>query len=364
MLLKAELLKAKGLYRERRLCDASLDFCSNDYLSLSTDPRLPPLFQQAFRDHPSGSGGSTVISGYHRAHQQTEVAFCEALDVESAMLFNSGYVANLAIMALLAELNCTVVMDKSSHASFYDGLKLSQARFWRYPAERYDLLRQHWQDGMVWVAESVFSIGGHLTPFHRLPNMTPCIVDEAHAFGLFGKEGLGRVSACGLTEHEVPLRIIPLGKACASQGALVAGKTEWVNALLQVARGAIYSTAMSPAYAAALGPLLNIVRGADEERGRLFENVAYFNQLILQSSLSWVNSETPIQHLILGCPEKSLRFAEQLEQRGLSCRAIRPPTVHPKRTGLRVVLHANHTHGDLQRLFETIHEVNQHESQN
>ncbi|MCX7114903.1 MAG: aminotransferase class I/II-fold pyridoxal phosphate-dependent enzyme [Gammaproteobacteria bacterium] len=365
MLLSVEALKNKGLYRERQLRQAELDFSSNDYLALSNDLRLKPIFQQAFADYPLGSGGSTVICGYHAAHRQVEAAFCDALEVESAMLFNSGYVANLAIMALLAQLGHCVIMDKSSHASFYDGLKLSGGKLIRYPHQRYDLFEQHWSKASepLWVTESVFSMGGHLTPFDTLAPMTPMIVDEAHAFGLYGHEGLGRVQACGLTQCEVPLRVIPLGKACGAQGAVVAGQAQWVNALLQVARGAIYSTAMSPAYAAALPSVLQFVREADEQRGRLFENVAFFKLNVLHSPLSWLDSETPIQHLVLGNSAKAIGFAEQLGKQGLFCRAIRPPTVSLAHTGLRIVLHADHTQAQILRLLEIIHQVAEHDSQ-
>lgn len=339
------------MHRRRRGSPASTcNFSSNDYLGLSQDLRVQQAFQESFAALPTGSGGSVVISGYHRQHQQLETAFCEALNVEDAVILSSGYVANLGLMMMAANAKINVFLDKAAHASFYDGLKLSDAVYQRFPHQTIPQA----QDGLI-VTESVFSMSGYLTPLEKLT--MPMFVDEAHAFGLYGKEGLGRVQQLGLTEKEVPLRVIPLGKAFAAQGAIVAGRADWIDAYIQSARGYIYSTSISPALAAAYAKVLEILRAAEEERAQLFENIRYFRQLISSSRLAWTDSVTPIQQLKLGNITQALTLSEGLLAEGIFCQAIRPPTVPLRDTGLRVVLNARHTKAEMQRLVVYIDQL-------
>lgn len=361
-------LKDNGLYRERLLKTEGIDFASNDYLSLANCQSLRKAYQKAFLNYPLGAGGSMVVCGYHPIHHKLEDAFCESLGVDKGLLFTSGYVANLAVTALLKRENVTTFIDKSIHASVYDGLALNQVAYQRYPHQAYDRLllllnNQTFSQNAILI-ESVFSMTGHRAPLQKLVEMAPdapLIVDEAHTFGLYGKEGLGCVFEASLGQDSVPLRVIPFGKALAGQGAVVVGKAEWIDKLLQVSRGAIYSTAMSPALAAAILATFEQVKHSDARRESLFRNIQHFKKLIATSSFSWVNSDSAIQYLYLRDPQRALKVAALLIEKGLFCRAIRHPTVPANDAGIRFVLHSDHSFSQLEQLIETIQEVSHDE---
>lgn len=362
-------LKQNGLHRRRilnRFADKSLiNFSSNDYLSLTEESSIREAFQKGFANYPAGSGGSMVICGYHASHRELEKAFAEALGVDDALLFSSGYAANLGIISLFAHFNSHFLIDKGTHASFYDGLRLANGKYTRYLHNNLDHLANKLQAGLmspVIITEAVFSMSGQTTDLLELSSLATnydadCIIDEAHAFGVLGEEGLGAVQLCGLTQQEIPLRIIPLGKAFAFQGAIVAGRGEWIDALLQLARSHVYSTAVSPALAYGILETLDFIRNAKSRRQKLYELINYFRKLSKNSPLKWRDSSTPIQQLQLGCPHQALAYAENLRQRGIFCQAMREPTVSKKDTGLRVILNYHHESEDLEFLFEMLHDI-------
>ena len=356
-------LQQKGLYRERAkpfVAPAnSLNFCSNDYLSLSTDPRLKQAYQDGFARYPCGSGGSAVISGYHPAHRQLEETIAAALGVDDAILFSSGYAANLAIVTLLASLSAHVLIDKGVHASIYDGLNLAGAKYSRYRhrslAGLETALKRASTHAVV-LTEGLFSMSGQIASLDPLMALchqytAHCIVDEAHSFGLLGPQGLGLINASGLSQDDIPLRLLAFGKALAGQGAVVAGKKAWIDALLQQGRSYIYSTALSPALAHGMKRAFELVIAADDRRLKLNELVRYFQECCKNSSQNWQKSLSPIQQLQLGCPHQARKLADHLLIQGIFCQAIRQPTVNRQETGLRVVLNYSHTKEDIDRLF-------------
>lgn len=360
-------LQQQGLHRKRMLAgcfedSAVINFSSNDYLSLTAEERVKKAFQRGFANYPSGSGGSMVVCGYHPIHSELEKAFAQALGVDDALLFSSGYAANLGVIALLARFEGHLLIDKASHASFYDGLKLAKAKYNRFLHNDLDNLAVNLQQvasNPVVVTESVFSMSGQTACLAELARLcaghkAELIVDEAHAFGVLGPQGLGAVAQHELTQKEVPLRIIPFGKAFASQGAMVVGQGEWIDALLQTARSHIYSTAVSPAIAYGLLETLTIVREADERRQKLLYLIDYFQQAIKSSSLTWRHSQTAIQQLQLGCPHLALVYANYLHGKGLFCQAMRAPTVNKKDTGLRVILNYHHEPAHIDYLFSQL----------
>ncbi|KTD36294.1 8-amino-7-oxononanoate synthase [Legionella nautarum] len=361
-------LKQDGLHRRRILNhfdDRSLiNFSSNDYLSLAEESIIREAFQKGFANYPAGSGGSMVICGYHTSHRELEQAFAQALGVDDALLFSSGYAANLGIISLFAHFNSHFLIDKGTHASFYDGLRLANGKYTRYLHNNLNHLANKLETrpvNPVIITEAVFSMSGQTTDLLELSRLAAnynadCVIDEAHAFGVLGEEGLGGVKLCGLTQQEIPLRIIPLGKAFAFQGAIVAGRGEWIDALLQLARSHIYSTAVSPALAYGILETLNFIRNAGSRRQKLYELISYFRKLSENSPLTWRDSSTPIQQLQLGCPYQALAYAENLRQRGIFCQAMREPTVSKKDTGLRVILNYHHEAEDLEFLFEMLHD--------
>ena len=300
-------LKNRGLHRQRRVTnpadEGAIHFSSNDYLSLTSDRRIKKAYQRGIELYPTGSGGSMAVCGYHPVHQSLERAFSDALGVDDCLLFSSGYAANLSVLGLLGRFQAHVLVDKAVHASVYDGLQLSKANYSRYAHNNLSDLALKMRKvpaNTVVMTEGVFSMSGQCAPLREMaqlahPYLHELVVDEAHAFGVFGREGLGAVMLHQLTQSHVPLRIIPLGKAYAAFGAVVAGQGAWIDALLQSARPHIYSTAIGPAFAYGLLETLEVVRGADERRAKLSELICYFRAAIANSPLKWRDSSSPIQ---------------------------------------------------------------------
>lgn len=364
-----EKLRYKGLLRQRELrpstCRTMVYFDSNDYLSLINDSRVLAAYQMAYKKLPNGSGASMVLSGYHPQHQLLERTFAELLGVEDCLLFSSGYAANLAISSLLGKIDADCIIDKNCHASIYDGLSLAGLRYQRYRHNDMDhlgrLLTEATGDVAV-ITEGIFSMSGQQAPLRKLKELSSItnfdlIVDEAHSFGVIGRQGRGATDHHQLGQADVPLRIIPLGKACAAQGAIVAGNKQWIEALLQAGRSFIYSTALSPALCYGIIKTLEIVIASDNRRVKLSQLIAFFNEIRRSSPLNWVESDTCIQQLRLGCPKKALFYADQLKKQGIHCSAIRVPTVNHLSSGLRVIINYNHTEEQINTLFNTLHSI-------
>ena len=208
-----------------------------------------------------------------------------------------------------------------------------------------------------------YSMSGQLAPLEEISslcrmNQSILLVDEAHSFGILGKQGKGAIEQHNLTQNEVPLRVIPFGKAFAAQGALVAGKRRLgFYALLQAGRSIIYSTAVSPALSYGLLKTLEFVVNADDRRDKLTQLIKLFRNLISKSSLNWADSLSPIQQLQLGCPHLALYYAQELKRHRISCCAIRKPTVTTKESGLRVILNYNHTPEQIYNLFDKLQAI-------
>lgn len=365
-------IQEQGLLRTRQLFESNttdiVRFDSNDYLSLTEDKRIAEAYQKGYQLYPCGSGASMVLSGYHANHRTLEHTFSKLLGVDDCLLFSSGYSANLAITALLGRLGAHCFIDKSVHASIYDGLTLSQVNYSRYVHNDMNalssLLTSSLGDSVV-ITEGIFSMSGQKAPLstiHSLckKNCIELIVDEAHAFGVIGPQGKGAVPDNGLTQNEVPLRVITFGKTFASQGAIVAGHQDWINALLQAARSFIYSTAISPALCYGLLKTLDIIIEEDCRRTKLKHLISQFKELIKSSPLNWLDSDTPIQQLRLGCPHKALYYANALKREGFHCSAIRSPTVSSTSSGLRIIINFKHSTEQITQLFNKLHLIYEH----
>ncbi|MFT4058293.1 MAG: aminotransferase class I/II-fold pyridoxal phosphate-dependent enzyme [Legionella sp.] len=362
-------LAQQGLLRQRIVGNAQNDglihFDSNDYLSLQRHKEIAAAYQRGYSSYPCGSGASMLLSGYHENHRAVEKKFADWLGVENCILFVSGYAANLALTALLGRLEVHCFIDKEVHASIYDGFRLAQVDFSRYfhnDLSDLQLKLTTKTDVSALITEGVFSMSGQMAPLAEISslcrnNQTDLLVDEAHSFGVIGEQGKGAVVHHGLTARQVPLRVIPLGKAFASQGAVLAGEDAWITAILQAGRSLIYSTACSPALSYGLLHTLEVVAMADERRLKLMNMVALFRELTKQSPFIWADSSTPIQQLRLGCPHKAMYYIQELKKRGISCSAIRTPTVSKKETGLRVILNFNHTPEQLHFLFNMLNTI-------
>lgn len=357
--------KNKGLHRTRVISNndkQALYFNSNDYLALTGEPRIAAAYQKGYQLYPSGSGGSMLLSGYHESHQAVERAFAEFLDVDDCILMSSGYAANLAVTSLLGQLQATCLIDKSVHASIYDGLALAGVTYQRFFHNDLSDLNKHLSLAAinpVIITEGIFGMSGQQASLQEMyeigvSNQAVLIVDEAHSFGVLGTQGRGAVAFHQLGQHEVPLRIIPLGKAFAGQGALIAGQQQWIDAILQAGRSLIYSTAISPALAYGLLDTLTVVREADDRRSQLQHLIRYFKQHIDHSPFTWSASTSTIQQLQLGCPHLALSYAAELSAHGVHCSAIRPPTVPMRSAGLRIIINATHREEHIDQLFHQL----------
>jgi 8-amino-7-oxononanoate synthase len=359
-------LQQQGLYRQRKLNDMSpnaINFSSNDYLSLASDPYIKKAYQQGFQQYPAGSGGSMVISGYHSTHKALEQAFVNSLKVDDCLLFSSGYAANLSVLRLLAQFDTHVLIDKMVHASIYDGLQAANAVYSRYMHNDLNHLSQKLKgvpSNSIVITEGMFSMSGACPPLNAIRRLSEqatqgLIVDEAHSFGVLGDKGLGAVIEHQLTQQDVPLRIIPFGKAFAASGAIVAGQQAWIDALLQVSRAYVYSTAMSPAVAYGLLVTLEQIKAAEERRTKLKQLINHFREAIKQSPLQWRDSRSPIQQLQLGCPHQASQWSAKLNEQGIICMPIRQPTVSKQETGLRIILNYDHRPEDIDYLLKILH---------
>ncbi|VEG90105.1 aminotransferase class I/II-fold pyridoxal phosphate-dependent enzyme [Legionella spiritensis] len=364
---KIKALHDQGLHRKRGVTSepGMVNFSSNDYLSLATEEKIKRAYREGYAKYPSGSGGSPVICGYHRIHRDFEQDIARALQVDDAILFSSGYAANLGLMAVLAQTGAHLILDKGSHASFYDGIKLAQVPYTRYANNNMITLAQKLKcapSNPIIITEGVFSMGGQQAPLNDIlmlgkPYDALCMVDEAHSFGLIGDHGLGLVQRYRLSQEDIPLRIIPFGKAFAGQGAVIAGHQVWIDALTQYARSYIYSTTISPALTYGLRHSFYFLYDADDRRRKLQDLVRYFSEQVRLSPLKWCRSKTAIQYLILGCPYLAVKYAQLLQAKSIVCQAVRVPTVSAQQTGLRVVLNYHHDQKDIDYLFRQLHVI-------
>lgn len=375
--LQAELdrRRSEHLYRARRVVDGPqgplltvdgrelLSFCSNDYLGLAADPRIAEALCDGARRYGVGSGAAHLVSGHSSAHHALEEALAAFTGRERALLFSTGYMANLAVIAALVRRGDQVFEDRLNHASLVDGGLLSQARFKRYAHADVDaLVDQLGEAGhgrRLVVTDGVFSMDGDVAPLGRLA--TACaehhawlLVDDAHGLGVLGEGGRGSLDAAGLEQDEVPILMGTLGKAFGTAGAFVAGSEVLIETLIQQARPYVYTTAAPPAVAQATLASLRIVETEQWRRDRLVELVARFRREAAGLGLALMVSETPIQPIVAGSAEQALAWSRALEEAGILVTAIRPPTVPAGSARLRVTFSASHTDQQLDRLLDAL----------
>jgi 8-amino-7-oxononanoate synthase len=373
---RLESLRTAGLYRRRRIVEGSgpgarqrvdgrevVNFCSNDYLGLAQDPRVADALARAARDCGTGSGASHLVTGHHRVHHALEEALAEFTRRERALLFSTGYMANLGLACALAGRGDTVLEDRLNHASLLDAGLLSGARFSRFAhADAAGLERRLANAGSgrtLVLSDGVFSMDGDLAPLPHYAaacrrHRATLAVDDAHGLGVLGANGGGVLEHFGLGQEEVPVLVGTLGKAFGCFGAFVAGSAELVELLIQRARTYIYTTALPPALAAATQAALGIARAEPWRRQRALAHAARFRELARAAGLPLADSCTPIQPVLLGDPRAALAASDALLERGLLVAAIRPPTVPEGSSRLRVTLSAAHEDADVERLVDAL----------
>lgn len=363
-----------GLYRRTRSihyrgATAELDgrllrvFCSNDYLGLAVEPRVVQAFQQAAAMHGVGSSGAHLITGHRAEHDALEEELADFLGRSRALLFSTGYMANMGVIDALVRAGDAVYQDWLNHASLYDGSRLSGAAVHRYPHADVEALAEQMRGGdyrrQLIVSDGLFSMDGDVGPLAELAQLAQAqqgwlMVDDAHGIGVLGPQGRGSVAAAGLGEAEVPVLVGTLGKAFGSFGAFVAGSADLIDWCVQQARTYIYTTAPPPAVCAATREALRLVREEEWRRERLSLLVARFRAGAKQLGLSLMPSLSPIQPILVGEADAALSLSRGLEEDGFLVTAIRPPTVPPGTARLRVTLTALHAPEDVDALLDAL----------
>lgn len=375
ILSELESHRTRHLYRRTRTADSPqqphmtidgkpmLVFCSNDYLGLANHPDIISAFRQAANEYGVGSGAAHLVSGHSRPHQQLEEALAEFTGRERALLFSTGYMANLGVAnALLSNRNDTVYEDRLNHASLVDAGLLSGAKMVRYlhndvaslgkrllTADTDEITRLILTDG-------VFSMDGDVAPVQKLALVARehnawLMVDDAHGLGVLGKTGAGLLEAEALNQSDVHILMGTLGKALGTAGAFVAGSNDLIEYLIQTARTWIYTTAQPPAIAAATLASLKLVQSENWRREHLQALIKQFREGATQLGLPLMPSATPIQPILIGSSEQAINLSQKLEKCGLWVTAIRPPTVPAGTARLRVTLSAAHTVADVDKLL-------------
>jgi 8-amino-7-oxononanoate synthase len=375
--LKAELLRRQqaALYRRRRIVDGPqapvlrvdgrelLSFCSNDYLGLADHPEVIAAFQRAAGEYGVGSGAAHLVSGHSRAHHALEEELADFVGRPRALLFSTGYMANLGAVSALLGAGDAVFEDRLNHASLLDAGLLSRARFSRYAhgdaaALAADLAASNARRKLV-VTDGIFSMDGDAAPLAALA--TACaahdawlMVDDAHGLGVVGASGRGTLEWCGVSNAQVPVLVGTLGKGFGTFGAFVAGEDDLIETLIQQARTYIFTTAMPAAVAEATRASLRLVREEGWRREKVAALVQRFRRGAEQLGLSLMASQTPVQPLLVGEAPRAVALSAALEARGLLISAIRPPTVPEGTARLRITFSAAHTEAQVDRLLDEL----------
>jgi 8-amino-7-oxononanoate synthase len=378
--LAAELAarEAAGLYRRRRVIDSPqgpilrsdgrelLSFCSNDYLGLANHPELIAAFKHGADEYGVGSGAAHLVNGHSRAHHALEEELAAFTNRPRALLFSTGYMANLGVAGALLSRGDSAFEDRLNHASLLDAGLLSGARLVRYahaePTALEKKLLASSSDEKLVLTDGVFSMDGDIAPLPALaeaamPNGAWMMVDDAHGLGVLGHNGGGTLEHFGLGLDEVPILMGTLGKAFGSFGAFVAGGEALIETLINKARPYIYTTAMPPAVAEATRASLRLVQSDGWRREKLHTLIARFRQGADELGLKLMESTTPIQPLLVGEAHEALRLSEALLERGILIGAIRPPTVPEGTARLRITLSAAHTEEQVDQLLSAFEAV-------
>jgi 8-amino-7-oxononanoate synthase len=341
-----------------------LNFCSNDYLGLTQHPTVKNAFRQATVDYPAGSGSAHLICGHSRAHQMLEEALAEFTGRDRALLFSTGYMANIGVISAISDAGDCIFQDRLNHASLLDGALLSKARLQRYQHRNIEdlsvRLTKFSGDKLI-VTDGVFSMDGDLAPLDKIAALAQqhgagLMLDDAHGMAVLGENGGGTLEHFGLTQEQVPVLMGTLGKGFGTFGAFVAGSHDLIDYLTQSARSYIYTTAMPAAVCVATLASLKLVQGnlGNELREKLQHNIAHFKHSAKQLNLPLMPSDTAIQPLLTGESDRALEVSDYLWQQGLWISAIRPPTVPEGQARLRITLSALHQPAQIDTLLDAL----------
>jgi len=337
-------------------------FCSNNYLDITNHPKIKQAAIDAINTYGCGTGASRLISGTMTIHQTLEKKIAEFKDTEAALLFPTGYMANLGAICSIVSKGDIVISDKHNHASIIDGCRWSGATLRVYPHNNINKLDSLLQRASAFrrkliITESVFSMDGDIAPLPEIVEIARrynalIMVDDAHATGVFGRHGKGMIEHCGL-EGKVDIIMGSLSKAVGSIGGFIAGSRRLIDFLKNKARYFIYTTSLPPAVCAVSLGGLELIQEDTSFIDALWENIAYLRAQ-LSEYRNDIPGKSPIFPLIVGSKSKALILSEKLYQQGIFIPAIRPPTVPDNTSRLRISLMASHTKEHIDKLMNSL----------
>ena len=368
---------AQGLLRSRRTMqnpqaphivvdgNSYLSFCSNDYLGLANHPQLIAALMQGAQQYGAGAGAAHLVSGHMQPHEQLELALAEFVGKPAALLFSTGYMANLGVVQALVGKSDTVFADKLNHASLNDAMLLSRASIKRYRHNDMEqlssLLEQNAGGRKLVITDAVFSMDGDLAALPEILSLCErhdawMLVDDAHGFGVLGEQGNGALAHFGIASSRI-IYMATLGKAAGVFGAFVAADRVVIDTLVNHAHSYVYTTATPPALASALLASLQMIEHGAAQRAHLQLLIAQLRSGLHDLRWPLMPSMTAIQPLLVGDNRAALDLSNGLRERGIWVAAIRPPTVPQGTARLRITLSAAHTAADVTRLIGALHEL-------
>ncbi|MBI3547213.1 MAG: 8-amino-7-oxononanoate synthase [Gammaproteobacteria bacterium] len=365
--------RAQHLYRERLILDSPqatqihlanetlLTFCSNDYLGLANHPQVVAAFKAGADRYGVGAGASHLVTGHSRAHHALEEELADFVGAPRALLFSTGYMANLGVVSALVDRHQIIFEDRLNHASLIDAARLARAKVQRYAHADVAQLQRRMsaQQAALITTDGVFSMDGDIAPLSELYHLATAhgarlLVDDAHGLGVLGKNGRGSFEHLNISWAAPVMLMGTLGKALGVFGAFVAGEVALIETLIQRARTYIYTTALPPAVAEAVRASLKIARAENWRRERLQSLVAQFRAGAAQLGFKLAPSITPIQALIMGEASVALEASRRLRAQGILIPAIRPPTVAAGLSRLRITFSAAHEAAHVERLLQAL----------
>jgi 8-amino-7-oxononanoate synthase len=376
--LKTDLAKRQqnGRYRQQRVrvgeqgVDIVLDgqrflsFCSNDYLGLANHPVITAAFTAVANNEGVGSGAAHLLTGHSHYHDRLEHELAEFTGHQRALLFTSGYQANLGVIDGLMTKDDVIIQDKLNHASLLDGGRLSPAKQVRYQHNDMSALARrlesyHAVERKLIVSDGVFSMDGDIAP---LPDMVELakhnnagiVLDDAHGIGVLGRQGKGCTEHWNIAQQDLPIVVGTFGKAFGTSGAFIAADNDVIETLIQQARSYVYTTAQPAAVAAATSASLKLIMEESWRRDKLQTLIAQFRLGAKQLGLTLMDSFTAIQPIMIGDDKKAIELGKGLEQHGILVGVIRPPTVPEGSARLRVTLSAEHTESQVVQLLNAL----------
>ena len=372
---KLKLRKQQNLFRKRNTLASRqgpvveidghdlINFCSNDYLGLANHQDVISAFKTSADQFGVGSGASSLICGRCNLHQQLEEKLADKTGREAALIFPSGYMANLAVATTFAGRTDGVFLDRLAHASLIDAARLSGGKLYRYQHASHEALEIALKNAPVTeklvLTDSVFSMDGDKAPIKELitvckQNDAVLAVDDAHGFAVLGKNGGGLLEENEIAAEDVPILVATFGKALGTSGAFIAADKIIIESLIQFARTYIYTTALAPAIAGATIASLEVLENESWRRETLNELIKHFCSGASALGLNILSSETAIQPLMIGDSENAVRISDKLVDEGILVTAIRPPTVPEGSARLRITLTAAHTKQQVDYLLATL----------